>query len=186
MHEQHCDKLAKEIVAPLRDDPYLLGYSMTDCPLFTEEDCRERTDVIGGSQRASGSIGWPRRLRNLGPSAPREAGLRQSDEGALPRRHQQLQRDLHHVIRLLDTLASGENWRLDSDLSNADETRDNVEFLQACVAPYYQCAKDAIRRYDTNHLFVGDKLNANTDSVDTVLRTTSGFTDVIFYQMYAK
>ncbi len=25
----------------MRDDPYLLGYSMADCPLFTEEDCRE-------------------------------------------------------------------------------------------------------------------------------------------------
>ncbi len=23
-------------------------YAMTDCPLFTQEDCRERPDVIGG------------------------------------------------------------------------------------------------------------------------------------------
>ena len=39
---------------------------------------------------------------------------------------------------------------------------------------------------DPNHLFVGNKLNANTDSCDTVLRTTSKFTDLVFYQMYAR
>ena len=59
----HCDALAKESVSP--EDPFLLGYSMTDCPLMTEEDCRERPDVIGGARRKS-RIGWPRRLRNLG------------------------------------------------------------------------------------------------------------------------
>ena len=48
-----CDRMAKESAAPARDDPFLLGYAMTDCPLFTEEDCRERPDVIGGARRAS-------------------------------------------------------------------------------------------------------------------------------------
>ena len=67
--EQHCDRMAKEIVVPVRDDPFLLGYAMTDCTLFTEEDLRERPDVIGGKRRKS-RIGWPRRLRNLGASAP--------------------------------------------------------------------------------------------------------------------
>ena len=54
------------------------------------------------------------------------------------------------------------------------------------VAKYYQTARDAIRRYDPNHLFVGDKINANTDSLDTVLPITSQFTDIVFYQMYAR
>jgi len=39
---ERCDRLARETAAPRKDDPFLLGYSMTDCPLFTEEDCRER------------------------------------------------------------------------------------------------------------------------------------------------
>ncbi|MDP6723534.1 MAG: hypothetical protein QGF59_33020, partial [Pirellulaceae bacterium] len=49
--ETHCDALAKRFAAPARNDPFLLGYAMTDCPLFTEEDCRERPDVIGGARR---------------------------------------------------------------------------------------------------------------------------------------
>ena len=65
----HCDGMAKELAAPVRDDPFLLGYAMTDCPLLTEEDCRERPDVIGGAQR-NARIGWPRRLRNLHKDAP--------------------------------------------------------------------------------------------------------------------
>ena len=66
--ERHCDALAKKTVLPIKDDPFLLGYSMTDCTMFTEEDLRERTDVIGGARRNS-RIGWPRRLRNLGARA---------------------------------------------------------------------------------------------------------------------
>ena len=39
----HCDHLAQDLAAPLKLDPFLLGYAMTDCPLFTEEDCRAPT-----------------------------------------------------------------------------------------------------------------------------------------------
>ena len=31
-----------------------------------------------------------------------------------------------------------------------------------------------------------DKINANTDSLDTVLPITSQYTDLVFYQMYAR
>ena len=65
----HCDGMVEERAVPIRKDPFLLGYYMTDCPLFTEEDCRERPDTIGGARRGS-RIGWPRRLRNLAGSAP--------------------------------------------------------------------------------------------------------------------
>ncbi len=35
-------------------------------------------------------------------------------------------------------------------------------------------------------MFVGDKINANTDSLDTVLPITSQYTDMVFYQMYGR
>jgi hypothetical protein len=35
-------------------------------------------------------------------------------------------------------------------------------------------------------MFVGDKINANTDSLDTVLLITSQYTDLVFYQMYGR
>lgn len=180
-----CDQLAKETAAPLKEDPYLLGYSMTDCTLFTEEDLRERTDVIGGARRES-RIGWPRRLRNLGPEAPgKQAYVKAMKELY----HEQI--DSFNAIYgtrfdNFDALASAADWRPHTDLSNANETRDNVVFLQACVDAYYRNAKEAIARHDPHHLFFGDKLNANTDSLDTVYSVTSKYTDVLLYQMYAR
>jgi len=181
----HCDRMAAKHAAPLKDDPYLLGYAMTDCPLLTEEDCRQRTDVIGGDRRAA-RIGWPRRLRNLSinSSGKREYVncMRQlyGDEISSFNATYGTGFDSFHE------LATARDWRPETDLSNGNETRDNVEFLKRVVARYYHAAIGAIRRYDMNHLFFGDKLNGNTDTVDTVLRVTSQYTDVVFYQMYAR
>ena len=82
--------------------------------------------------------------------------------------------------------AEAKDWRPKTDLSNANESRDNVVFLKRVVAKYYKTARDAIRRHDPNHMFLGDKLNANTDTVDTVLAVTSQYTDVVLYQMYGR
>lgn len=48
------------------------------------------------------------------------------------------------------------HWRPRTELSNAGETRDNVEFLHAVVDQYYRTAKDAIRRHDPHPLILGD------------------------------
>ncbi len=184
--EMKCDTMAKEIILPVKDDPYLLGYSMNDCPLFTEEDCRERTDVIGGKRRALRSKGWPRRLRNLGSGAQGKQAYVQLMKDLYRGRIKDFNVTYGTEFRSFDALASAQDWRLDTELSNANETRDNVEFLLIVVDRYYKTASDAIRRYDPNHLFVGDKLNANTDAVDTVLKVTSKYTDVLFYQMYGR
>lgn len=182
---RRCDRLAKQFAAPLKDDPYLLGYSMTDCPLFTEEDCRARTDTIGGARR-EGRIGWPRRLRNL----PASAGGKQAYVETMREIYEHAVEGFNQTYSTrfdsFDALATARNWRADTDLSNAFETRDNTVFLQRVVDKYYQTARDAIRRYDPNHMFFGDKLHANTDSLDTVLSVTSRYTDVVFYQMYGR
>ena len=183
--ESHCDQLAKEIAAPLKDDPFLLGYAMTDCPLFTEEDCRARTDVIGGARRKA-RIGWPRRLRNLGPQAPGKQVYVQEMKAIYHDNIQTFNATYQTNFDSFDSLAIAQQWRLETDLGNPNETRDNHFFLHRVVEKYYQTALDAIRRYDPNHLFIGDKLNANTDSMDTVLPVTSRFTDVLFYQMYGR
>lgn len=179
----HCDRLAKENAAP--DDPFLLGYTMTDCPLFTEEDCRERPDVIGGARRES-RIGWPRRLRNFGNEAAGKAAYVETMKELYHGRIDEFNAVYETDFDSFDALAAAKDWRPATDLSNAFETRDNVVFLKRVVAKYYESALNAIRRYDPNHMFLGDKLNANTDTVDTVLPVTSQYTDVVMYQMYGR
>lgn len=141
--------------------------------------------MIGGERRGA-RIGWPRRLRNLGPEAPGKQGYVQTVKDLYRGSIKEFNETYTTEFDSFDALASAVDWRPETDLSNANETRDNVAFLQTVVEHYYQCATDALRRHDPNHLFVGDKLHANTDSLDTVLSTTNKFTDIIFYQMYAK
>lgn len=180
--ERRCDRLAAEFAGPARDDPYLLGYTMTDCPLLTEEDCRERPDTIGGAARGS-RIGWPQRLRNLDASAV--------GKSAYVETVRELYRDdisgfnLTYGTRFdsFAALSRTADWRQGSDLANPAEAPDNAEFLQRIVHRYHRTARAAIVRHDPNHLFFGDKLNANTDSVDAVLPVTARHTDVLFYQM---
>ncbi|MEO1214520.1 MAG: hypothetical protein AAFY45_13400 [Bacteroidota bacterium] len=183
--EKHCDSLAQEKALPLRNDPYLLGYAMADCPLFTEEDCRERTDTIYGARR-KGRIGWPKKLRNQAEDSDGKQAyvklMKKLYEGDVQSFNNTYSTDFNSF----QALQKAVNWRLETDLSNGFETRDNIEFLKLCVDRYYKTAHESIRRYDPNHLFFGDKLNGNTDTVDTVLPITTKYTDVLFYQMYGK
>ncbi|MYB16808.1 MAG: hypothetical protein F4X41_07235 [Chloroflexi bacterium] len=183
--ERRCDRLAAEIAGPARQDPYLLGYAMTDCPLLTEEDCRERPDTIGGAARGS-RVGWPQRLRNLGQRAAGKSAYVETVRGLYRDDIADFNRTYGTRFDSFAALARTADWRPGSDPANPDETRDNTVFLQRVVDRYYRTARDAITRHDPNHLFFGDKLNANTDSLDTVLPVTARHTDVLFYQMYGR
>jgi len=63
---RHCDQFAKEHVLPRRNDPYLLGYSLCDCPVLTEMDAERWTGGWIGTFLPT----WPRVLRNLGSDSP--------------------------------------------------------------------------------------------------------------------
>ena len=182
---QRCDDLAKKIALPLKDDPYLLGYSMTDCTLFTHEDCRERTDVIGGRRRES-RIGFVQRLRNFPASSAGKQAYVQLMQKLYNENIQDFNKVYQTSFASFSELAKAQNWRMYVYLHNGFEVRDNIEFLKLVVDKYYEVTKSSIHKYDPNHMFVGDKLNANTDSIDSVLPVTSKYTDIIFYQMYAR
>ena len=67
----HCDGLARQRAARLADDPYLLSYTMTDCPILTYLDAAPRVTLVYGGRRRNLPM-WPVVLRR-GPS-PRASG----------------------------------------------------------------------------------------------------------------
>ncbi|MEM6689180.1 MAG: hypothetical protein AAF664_07120, partial [Planctomycetota bacterium] len=142
-------------------------------------------DVIGGARRKA-RVGWPRRLRNMGGKAPGKNAYVITMRDTYSDDIAAFNKTYGTSFDSFDALANAENWRPQTDLSNANETRDNVIFLKKTVGKYYEVARDSIRRYDDNHMFIGDKLNANTDTVDTVLPVTSQYTDLVMYQMYGR
>jgi hypothetical protein len=77
-----------------------------------------------------------------------------------------------------NSLLLAQNWRADHPPASKGEARDNTLFLKKCVNQYYSVAKSALRKYDKNHLFFGDKLNGNSDALDQYLQVVAQYTDV--------
>ncbi len=183
--EDHAVRVARRDVAPLRDDPMLLGYAMTDCPIFTDWDAKERGDTLYGAPRRSLPT-FPRLLRNLDGAQPGKRAYVETVRELYKDSITAFNSAYGTEFASFDALAGAVRWRLRSDPANGHETRDNTVFLRKVVRRYYEVARDAIRRFDTNHLFFGDKLNGNTDAADTVVAITSEFTDLVFYQAYGR
>jgi len=183
--ERHCHELARRECAPLKDNPWVLGYAMTDCPIFTDEEAAPRDACIYGAPRA-GTPTWPRVLRNLGPDAPGKRAYVQTMRTLYSSWIEQFNETYGTSFSSFDDLLKARDWRPEADLGNGREMRDNRLFLRRVVERYYQVASDAIRRADPNHLFFGDKLNGNSNGCDTVVDITARYTDLVHYQMYGR
>ena len=181
--ESHCDATARRNAEPIRDDPYVLGYSMTDCPIFTDEDAAERESNVYGAKR-KGLPTWPRVLRNL----PAESSGKKAYVACV----RELYRDDMSGFNSsygtnfgsFDALANAVDWRPEADPGNAGETRDNSEFLKRVVDRYYQVTSGAIRKYDPNHMILGNKINGNVPTPDFIIALADEYMDLIFYQTF--
>jgi hypothetical protein len=169
-----CDAVAREMAKPFADDPMVLGYCMSDLPIFSDTWARYKRSTT-----------WPRRLRNLAGDAPGKQAYmlcirkRYADVAAFNAAY-------GTTFATWNELAAAPDWRPDTDFSNQSELEDNHAFLLVCVDKYYSVAKAALRRVDANHLFLGDKLNANGDCFESVVEVTSRHTDVVSVQYYAR
>jgi hypothetical protein len=174
-YEKRCNEMARKVAAPYADDPMLLGYCMSDCPIFTDNDvCSMR-----------GSTTWPRALRNLGVAAPGKQAYVAEMRDRYPD-VATFNATYNTSFETWNDLAIAENWRPNAAPVNAKEQDDNEAFMLQCVDRYYAVAKAALCRADPNHLFFGDKLNGNTDNMEKVLDVASRHVDVILYQFYAR
>ena len=182
--ESHCDEVARKKVAPRADDPYLLGYSMTDCPVWSDLDAAARETCIYGAKREALTT-WPRRLRNLGEDAAGKVAY-----VACMREHYNDQiasfnETYGSAFESFGALARAESWRDEVDPKNARELYDNTVFLNRTVDRYYEVVTEVIRRHDPNHMIFGDKLNGNTDVSDDLLKVVAKHCDILFWQHYA-
>ena len=182
--ERHCDTRAKYATANRDNDPFLLGYSLTDCPIFTDLDAAERGVRIYGAPRpATGT--WPHILRNLGGEAPGKQVYVSLMREVYADNVDDFNRTYATHFSSWNALAQAVMWRNQVDLTKPMEKRDNISFLEQIVDRYYATATAAIRHYDPNHLIFGDKLNGNTDTPDFIIKLAAKYMDLIFYQWYA-
>lgn len=171
--EKLCDEEAKKVAVPYADDPMLLGYCMSDGPIFTDDDIKSRR----------GSTSWSRILRNLGADAPGK----QAYIAAMQKQYANIKNfnDTYTTnFASWNDLAIAVDWRPNVGPANANEQADNEVFTLLCVDRYYSVSKTALRKVDPHHLFLGDKLNGNTDNMEKVLEVAARYVDVLVYQFY--
>lgn len=180
----HCDARAREKVLPCKDDPFLLGYSMTDCPIWTDLDAAPHDVNIYGWKRI-GVPTWPRVLRNKNADSP-------GKQVYVATMHELYSDDISGfnqtyatTFESFDDLLRATGWRAETDPDSKREEKDNLAFLSKIVDKCYEVTKAAIRKYDQNHMIFGDKLNGNTDAPDELIKIAAKHFDLIFYQYYA-
>jgi len=172
--ESHCDVVARKLVRPYADDPMILGFAMADVPVLSDME----------SRRSKGTT-WPRVLRNLGADAPGKQAYVSTMRARYP--NVDAFNEVYDTeFPSWDAMAAAEDWRPETDFANQAELDDNMKFLRRCVDRYYAVAKAAFRRYDSNHMFLGDKLNGNGDALDHVVDITGRHTDLILVQCYGR
>lgn len=171
--EKICNKKAIEVATPYVDDPMLVGYCMSDCPIFTDNDIK----AMGGSTT------WSRILPNLGPGSPGK----QAYVEAMKSRYADIGKfnaTYSTSFASWDALAETTDWKPNIAFNNTQQKQDDEIFTLLCVEKYYEVAKAALRKVDPNHLFLGDKLNGNTNNLDKVLEVAAKYADVIVFQFY--
>jgi hypothetical protein len=171
-----CDEVARERVKPYADDPMVLGYAMSDVPTMTDSE---------SNSPWSGGPTWPKVLRNKGADVPGK----QAYVATMRERHATIgafNAAYGAAFDSWDALAAAVDWRPQTDMGNEAEKADNMAFMRVCVEQYYKVATEAFRRYDTNHLFLGDKWQANGDSYHNVADVIAPYCDVAYFQCYGE
>ena len=180
----HCDQLAKEIAGTLKDDPYLLGYFMTDCPILTEKDAAPRGNNIYGRARPR-SPTWPHVIRSLHGDAPGKKRYVNHMKSRYNNSIKAFNSVYNSDFQSFSELQNATDWRFATDLSNEMELEDNFSFLLKILDRRYKVETEAIRKYDPHHLILGDKFNGNTQTPKEILKIAANYTDLIFIQHYA-
>ena len=181
--EDRCDRIAREGAAARRDDPYLIGYSLCDCPILTKAEAAGREVQVFGAPRAATST-WPRVLRNLAGDAPGKSAYVELMRRVYSDRIEEFNRTYRTFFASFGELQAARNWRPAADGDNFNEDRDNRLFLERVIDRYYSLAASSIRRHDPNHLILGDKINGNTNPPDWVIQRAGWHMDLVFYQCY--
>ena len=86
-------------------------------------------------------------------------------------------------------LENATNWRKKTDFDNAKEISDNNLFNKICISKYYEVALASFRAVDQNHMFLGDKLNANIRDIselELLVDAVKDYVDVVLFQYYGK
>ncbi len=185
--EKHCDEVARNKVLPRKDDKRVLGYTLTDCPIFTEPESWPHEYNIYGWKREQVPT-YPRTLRNRGADSPGKQAYVRTMKQIYNQNIDSFNDTYNRAFNSWDELLQATNWRKRPELDNQREARDNEEFLLRCIDQLYSVEVAAIKKYDSNHLIFGDKFQGNRMGLEVPEEHIALFAkhfDLLFFQKYA-
>lgn len=133
------DKRCREFCAPLKDNPNLIGYHFTHNPPW--HSTNNSFDQWIADHTAPGSAGlerWTLLMRQIYGTADR------------------WRRTYGYPIDSFDEIAEIEA-PLRGYVSKANELRDKIAFMERICDEWYRVYSGAVRKYDPNHLILGDR-----------------------------
>lgn len=181
------DGLAVKLVQPRAADPRLLGYAYTDGPPWTIDDDTGNPAFARLSPAQKQLHPWVHALMAHPASAPGKKAWIE----LLKKRHATPSAAAAVYAAQATTweeLAAQTQWHELGDPGAA--AADSRAFLAVLMRRWYEARHHSIRRHDTHHLILGDKLNMNRDrkypvQLNSSLKAMRGLVDVISVQYYA-
>ena len=133
--EECCERVVSRLVLPRKDDPFLMGYTFTDCPIMTDLDADMRGERPWGRPTPPWGLPsqpdmptWPRVLRNLGPMAPGKRVFVALMQDRYPD-IETLNRAYQMRFPSFDALLDSENWSPVLKTEGIEDADDNRAFL---------------------------------------------------------
>jgi len=106
--EKRCERVARRLVLPKKDDPFLIGYTFTNVPILTDLDADAHGMVPWGGPQPTMPT-WARALRNKVSTAPGKKVF----VSLMQERYPDIQ-EFNHVYKTrfpsFDALLDSENW----------------------------------------------------------------------------
>lgn len=178
------DSLAKDVCSPLKDAKYLIGYTFFDMP-----DLKSIRPFQKKKFKDKGLIyPWVQDLRAL----PAESSGKQKWIEILKKNHSDAfsagQVYGFNEIESWSELSSSTNWPTNPNNPSL-ALKDAEEMFTLIAQEWYRLHHAAIKRYDPNHLILGDKHDVGYGNhvhkiPDGVLSAIGTFTDVLMIQSY--
>lgn len=170
---QECEKLAGERLKPLADDPLLMGIYLNDVPMWDRETAQWH------SQKD-----WVQVIASLDRRSP---GKHKYVE-VMRRRYDSNVREFNQIygtdFRSFDELLDRPGRSRRNFVEWGRERQDVDVFLGVIASKYYEVLTGAIRKFDRNHLVLGDRYNGNFLIPEPVIEAMKPYVDAFSVQYY--
>jgi len=169
-------------IETIRDDPWLLGYYYTDLPIHAKFHAEELLiDQFGDDYERP--LTWQQTLM----ISNAETAGKKTFTGVVRKKYVG---EIKEFNRVYGTYCKDFDDVLDlreellNPVDKFEAAIDDEYFLREILEEYYRTMYETIKKYDSNHLVLGDKFNGNTCTRYVALEAEKNWVDVIMFQYY--